>query len=129
MKLNEAIQALNEHDLEAVREHLIQGHQLPDHFQSFALETWAGKDAPHDEQVNHAILQLASECGEVVKLWAKHLYKPAHEITREKVLDELGDLWYYVRLVSWLFGITTEELTQANYEKLKGGHGWTNVNS
>ncbi len=95
-----------------------------DWYQKIALETWHNKDVPIDEQRNHAILQLAAESGEVVKLWAKHLYKPEHEITREKVLDEVGDLWYYIRIICFLFDISTNELTQYNADKLQGGYGW-----
>ena len=96
----------------------------PDNYQMLALETWHNKDVPKNEQINHAMLQLGSEAGEVVKLWAKHLYKPGHEISRDIVLDELGDLWYYVRIIAYLFDITIDELTEANHQKLIGGHGW-----
>lgn len=96
----------------------------PDEYQQKALETWHNKDVPKNEQINHAMLQLTSEAGEVAKLWAKHLYKPGHEIDRDAVLNELGDLWYYVRIVAYLFDITIDELTEANYQKLRGGHGW-----
>lgn len=97
---------------------------VPDHYQKLALATWHNQDVPIDEQRNHAMLQLAAEAGEVVKLWAKHLYKPSHEITREKVINEVGDLWYYVRIVCYLFDISTNELTRYNAVKLEGGHGW-----
>ena len=96
----------------------------PDNYQMFALETWHGKDVPKNEQINHAMLQLAAEAGEVVKHWVKHMYKPEHEINRDIVLDELGDLWYYVRIIAYLFDITIDELTEANHQKLIGGHGW-----
>ena len=102
----------------------IKKRNVPDNYQMLALKTWHNKDVAETEQINHAMLQLAAECGEVVKLWAKHLYKPAHEITREKVLDELGDLWYYVRIVAYLHDITIDELTEYNHQKLVGGHGW-----
>lgn len=96
----------------------------PDNYQKLALETWHNKDVPINEQINHAMLQLAAESGEVVKHWAKHLYKPDHEIDRDIVLDELGDLWYYVRIIAYLYDITIDELTQFNHQKLIGGHGW-----
>ncbi len=77
-----------------------------------------------NEQINHAMLQLAAESGEVVKLWAKHLYKPGHEVDRDKIIDELGDLFYYVRIIAYLYDITIDELTEFNHQKLVGGHGW-----
>lgn len=96
----------------------------PDNYQMLALETWHNKDVPKNEQINHAMLQLAAESGEVVKLWAKHLYKPGHEVDRDKIIDELGDLWYYVRIIAYLYDITIDELTEFNHQKLVGGHGW-----
>ena len=54
---------------------------------------------------------------------ARHL-EPETEGELKNVLDELGDLWYYVRIVAYLFDITIEELTESNHEKLIGGHGW-----
>ena len=92
----------------------------------FALRTWykPEHDVPHDEQMNQAILQLQSEAGEVAALWAKHLYKPGHQLEWGDVIDELGDVWYYVRIICHLCNITIEELTEYNREKLHGGHGW-----
>lgn len=91
-----------------------------------ALATWyqPEHDVPEIEQINQAILQLQSEAGELASLWAKHLYKPGRVMTRDDVLDELGDVWYYVRILCHLYGINLKELTAANFDKLRGGHGW-----
>lgn len=96
----------------------------PDSYQKLALETWHNKDVPTNEQINHAMLQLTAEAGEVASLWAKHMYKPGYQVDRDKIINELGDLWYYVRIVAYLFDITTDELTEFNHQKLIGGHGW-----
>lgn len=108
-------------------------HEKPDLIQQRALETWHSKDKDLFLQLNHAILQLASEGGEVAALWAKFNYKPAFKLldgmTREetfkaKLLDELGDVLYYLAVLAHLYGWTIEDISQHNYEKLKGGHGW-----
>ncbi len=92
----------------------------------YALRTWyqPEHDVPEIEQVNQAILQLQSESGELAALWAKHLYKPNRTMTRENVMDELGDVWYYVRIIAYLYDISLDELTEANRQKLEDGHGW-----
>ena len=91
---------------------------------SKARETWHSNDVPKESQIDHALLQLASEAGELAGMWAKHRFKPGHSMTRDMVLDELGDVWYYVRIMCYLYGISIERLTNYNYEKLQGGHGW-----
>lgn len=105
----------------------------PDLIQQRALETWHSKDKDFFLQLNHAILQLASEGGEVAALWAKFNYKPAFKLrdgmTREEtfkvnLLDELGDVLYYLSVLAHLYGWTIEDVSQRNYEKLRGGHGW-----
>ena len=91
-----------------------------------ALKTWYPNDGsvPVEEQLNQAMLQLASEAGELVGLWAKSLYKPGRTLDRDMVIDELGDIWYYVRIIAWLYGITVDQLSEFNAAKLAGGHGW-----
>jgi NTP pyrophosphatase (non-canonical NTP hydrolase) len=91
-----------------------------------ALETWYKPEDRIDVEVqlNQAFLQLASEAGELAGEWAKNLYKPGRKMTWETVIDELGDVWYYVRIIACLYGISIDELTQYNYDKLRGGHGW-----
>ena len=98
----------------------------PDQYQQLALETWYKPDEgiPWDEQMNQAILQLNAEAGELASLWAKHLFKPGHDMTRQEVLNELGDVWYYVRIIMALGDIDTDYLTESNHTKLQGGHGW-----
>lgn len=45
----------------------------PDDYQQLALLTWYKPDdgVPHDEQVNQAMLQLASEAGELAGEWVR----------------------------------------------------------
>ena len=91
-----------------------------------ALRTWYKPEhnVPEIEQLNQAVLQLQSESGELAALWAKHLYKPGRVMTRDNVLDELGDVWYYVRIICHMYDISLDELTEYNRQKLEGGHGW-----
>lgn len=180
-----------------------------------ALQTWYAPDSESYRDAMHPALKLAGETGELLDLYAKHLFKPnfnaftcknCAEVKEEhnndgtcydwyqnsdyslrfvsRFFDELGDVWYYLRILAfikeieltrlnwnlnddllynlgklnfcaatiasgmvehksfdggWLefcyryfvaicfnLGITEEEVTQLNYEKLniKGAHGW-----
>lgn len=69
-----------------------------------------------DKLVNGA-LGLAGEGGEVADLIKKHLFQ-GHELDREKLVDELGDvLWYIAELAAGL-GVTLDEIARHNIDKL-----------
>jgi len=71
---------------------------------------------------------IAGEAGEIADQLKKHLYKEGYNVTREGFIDELGDLLYYVAIRAYQIGITLDELSQKNREKLQDGkHGWDEV--
>jgi len=110
----------------------------PDESQLKALTTWYAKDDPLHLDSRHPCIKLAGECGELLDLYAKDEYKPnfswwnckhcgygdaSHSgIYREcyefkgyytpKVLDELGDISYYLRILAYQKGMTFEELCE-----------------
>jgi hypothetical protein len=47
------------------------------------------------------LMGLAGECGELIDLHKKAKFKLGFELTREMELDELGDIWYYLRIVAY----------------------------
>jgi NTP pyrophosphatase (non-canonical NTP hydrolase) len=67
---------------------------------------------------------LSAEVGEFVGLIDKQLFKPSKLVTRDMLIDELSDVWYYVVIGSYLLGITLDELEEYNKNKLSDGHGW-----
>jgi hypothetical protein len=89
-----------------------------------ALETWHNPDNPLYHGFRHPTLKLAGEIGELLDLYAKHKFKPrfdwmqckycgnfglAHQDPESDcweyvplVLDELGDIWYYLRILAWI---------------------------
>ncbi len=89
-----------------------------------ALLTWYQPDNPKYRDPLHPTLKLAGEVGELLDLYAKHLFKPDfdwmdckwcnsvslvhhnpdHECWQyePKVIDELGDIWYYLRILAWI---------------------------
>lgn len=97
----------------------------PDAIQKRALATWYSNGDDLRRDLLPAILGLAGETGEFVDLYKKDGFKPGFVATREDWLDELGDVLYYIAIIAWQFGVTLDELSQVNREKLSGGkHGW-----
>ena len=96
---------------------------MPDKIQQRALRTWHRELSP-DMQRLHLVLGLVGESGEVAEHYKKALFKPGHESTRAQRLDELGDVLYYVAVLTHLDDCTIEQLSQMNADKLADGHGW-----
>jgi NTP pyrophosphatase (non-canonical NTP hydrolase) len=65
---------------------------------------------------------LSGEAGEVLELHKKWLLhgKP---LSREKLLLELGDVLWYLTLLSRIHGITFAEIIHANIAKLEARYG------
>ena len=111
----------------------------PDESQLKALATWYPKDNPLHLNPRHPCIKLAGECGELLDLYAKDEYKPnfswwnckhcghrdaSHSKRRKEcitpviseytplVLDELGDISYYLRILAYIKGVTFEEVRE-----------------
>lgn len=97
----------------------------PDKYQQRCLHTWFDEHMPIKDHLLHAGLGLSSEAGKFASLVDKQVYKPSKQITREYMLDELGDVFYNVYIAAHLLGVTIDELDRINANKLKNGHGWT----
>ena len=63
-------------------------------------------------------LGLAGESGEVADHIKKHLAH-GHELGRDKVAKELGDVLWYVAMTADAVGFTLCEIAQKNVEKLQ----------
>ena len=75
------------------------------------------------DMITNGVLGLAGEAGECCDLVKKYKYQ-GHELDKDKLKDELGDvLWYIAETASGL-GISLEEVAEYNLEKLhKRFHG------
>lgn len=71
----------------------------------------------------NGVMGLAGEAGECVDLVKKERFQ-GHELNKEKLIEELGDvLWYVAETASGL-GISLDEVAQKNLDKLhKRYHG------
>lgn len=66
---------------------------------------------------DHALHLLSAEVGEIHSIYQKHYQ--GHDIDREKVLDEAGDvLWGLAELMDAM-GYTMEDMARHNIDKLK----------
>lgn len=65
----------------------------------------------------HMAVGISGESGELLDCIKKHsIYgKP---IDRENLVEELGDIEFYLEGLRQVFGVTREEVVQANTEKL-----------
>ena len=91
-----------------------------DEYQKSAM-VFLNRDTRGDNQRDNAVLGLVGESGEIADKLKKHLFHGApdkHTFGRDEVLDEAGDvLWYVALLCSWA-GLTMSDVMQYNIEKL-----------
>lgn len=73
-----------------------------------------------DEQARlvDAAAGLAEEAGEVLGLVRKHVFM-AHDLDRERLKKELGDVLWCLAVVSGTVGLTLDEVAEANLAKLR----------
>ena len=65
----------------------------------------------------NALMGLCGESGEAIDLMKKHLYQ-GHELDREKLIKELGDVAWYLAEAATGLKIDLSEVLQRNLDKL-----------
>lgn len=71
---------------------------------------------PSETRLNHALLGLGSECGEVLGIYQKAIQ--GHKIDVNEVVGEMGDvLWFLAELADCL-GVSLDYIPQFNVAKL-----------
>jgi NTP pyrophosphatase (non-canonical NTP hydrolase) len=97
----------------------------PDKIQERALRTWYPPEHELHLDPIHPVMAMAGEAGEIANQLKKHLYKPDVEYTRADFVEELGDLLFYVAIRAYQLGLTLEEVSWENWNKLQDGkNGW-----
>ncbi len=69
-------------------------------------------------KVENGCLGLAGESGECCELLKKYFFQ-GHELDKAKMLDELGDVLWYIGETAAGIGATLEEVAIHNIKKLK----------
>lgn len=93
--------------------------QLPDYtfnlFQDHAMRT--AKEMSEEADLIHAALGLASEAGEFADA-IKKSFAYDKELDVENLVEELGDLLWFVALASKPLGVSLEQVAMNNIAKL-----------
>ena len=70
-----------------------------------------------NDMLINGVMGLCGESGEVIDLAKKHLAQ-GHPLSKERMVEELGDVaWYLAELATYL-EVTLEEILDKNIEKL-----------
>lgn len=88
-------------------------------YQTEALRTAVGMNHPNnDEILLNGVMGLAGESGECVDMMKKHLFQ-GHELDKEHMVKELGDVAWYIALSAYAMGYDLETILQMNVDKLR----------
>lgn len=92
---------------------------LLDDYKEQVRRTWTrSTDWNTKEQILLSAMGMAGESGEVVDLYKKVLFH-GHEINYDDLIDETGDVLWYVAAMALALDVSLEEIAKRNIEKLK----------
>ena len=86
-------------------------------YQKLALSTLNPELKEKDILIN-GVMGLCGESGEAIDLVKKHLAQ-GHELDKEKIAKELGDIAWYLAETAYAIGYPLEDILQMNIDKLK----------
>lgn len=86
-------------------------------YQKNALRT-ANKSLSAFQQLENGIMGLNGEAGECIDILKKHLFQ-GHELDKEHIAKELGDIAWYLALSAEAIGYDLETIMQMNVNKLR----------
>ena len=86
-------------------------------YQRLAMTT-LNKDLTKKEVLVNSVMGLNGEAGEVIDLVKKHLFH-GHELNKEELIKELGDVAWYLAEAAYALDIDLETILVKNIEKLK----------
>lgn len=84
-------------------------------YQAAALRTASAKDK--SELIENGVMGLCGESGEVIDILKKHKFQ-GHELNLDKMVDELGDVLWYIAITAEGLGVDLETIMRLNIEKL-----------
>ena len=86
-------------------------------YQKLAMKTLNPSLSKKDVLIN-GVMGLCGESGEVIDLVKKHLAQQ-HDLDREKMIKELGDVAWYLAETAYALDVDLETVLKGNIEKLK----------
>ena len=87
-------------------------------YQKLAMRTASGMNYEHHGMLLNGVLGLCGESGEAIDIVKKWMAQ-GHELDRERLKKELGDIAWYLAEAATALDIPLEDILQANIEKLK----------
>ena len=87
-------------------------------YQRAALRTASGMNYEHHGMLMNGALGLCGEAGEVADLIKKATFQ-GHELDKEKLIEELGDVAWYLAIAAEALGVTLGEVLERNVKKLE----------
>ncbi len=85
-------------------------------YQSLALRT--ARYEPQMEQIGHAFEGMVDEVGEIASAIKKHR-RYGKQLDRQNMIEECGDLMWFVSLMASGLGTTLDDIATANINKLR----------
>lgn len=86
-------------------------------YQDLAQRT-SNKALDAKEHLFNGVLGLSGEVGECSDMVKKHYFQDARPMI-DRLVDELGDVMWYVAETAAAMGVTLEEVAQRNIDKLR----------
>ena len=88
-----------------------------DEYQRLAMVTLNPELSKKDVLIN-GVMGLCGEAGEAIDIVKKHLAQ-GHELDREKLIKELGDVAWYLAETAYALDVSLDKVLRGNIEKLK----------
>lgn len=86
-------------------------------YQMLAMKT-LNKDLSEKDILINGVMGLCGESGEVIDIVKKHLAQ-GHELNKEKIIEELGDVCWYIAEIAEVLNVSMESIMEGNIGKLK----------
>ena len=86
-------------------------------YQDLAMRT-LNKELNKKDVLLNGVMGLCGESGEVIDIVKKHLAH-GHELDKEHMIRELGDVAWYLAETAYALDVKLEDILQGNINKLK----------
>lgn len=83
-----------------------------------ACERTAKQNVPAARRFTEFCFGLAGETGETIEVIKKHLFH-GHELNKEMLKEELGDLMWYISTTATTADLDLEDIAENNINKLR----------
>ena len=96
-------------------------------YQFKALKT-VNRELNYKDQLTNGLMGLNGEAGEAIDILKKHLWQ-GHELDKEHLAKELGDVFWYLAVSAFAIGYDLETIAQMNVDKLRARYKYGDFDS